>query len=278
MSEKRRGLGRGLGALIPTGLDGQRSDTQRPVDVFFPENRRDAHSETFPTDGVVDVTTAANGEVAVSRETATLPGGGDQVAGAGTTAEQTSSTNGSGAFGASLNLLTGAASEKAYGEIANSYGTYNSRKNAVSFSTGKINDRVEIARDVGADGIHVGQGDRDVREVRDLVGPQAIVGLSVTNEAELARVPAHGVDYLGIGPVFATGTKPDHDPPVGLQRLSAMARGTELPSVAIGGIGLANAAEILASGVDGVAVVSAICAAPEPEDAARRLLAETARR
>lgn len=71
MSEKRRGLGRGLGALIPTGLDGQRSsDTQRPVDVFFPENRRDAHSETFPTEDVADATTSSDGDSAVSPETA----------------------------------------------------------------------------------------------------------------------------------------------------------------------------------------------------------------
>lgn len=71
MSEKRRGLGRGLGALIPTGLDGQRSsDTQRPVDVFFPENRRDAHSETFPVGGVSDGAGSSTGDSAVSRETA----------------------------------------------------------------------------------------------------------------------------------------------------------------------------------------------------------------
>lgn len=97
MSEKRRGLGRGLGALIPTGLDGQRSsDTQRPVDVFFPENRRDAHSETFPIEDVADVPTSSDGGSAVSRGTSALAeSDGAPPDGADTTTEPVASLNGS---------------------------------------------------------------------------------------------------------------------------------------------------------------------------------------
>lgn len=136
-----------------------------------------------------------------------------------------------------------------------------------------VNDRVAVARAVGAEGVHVGQGDEDVRAVRAAVGPETILGLSVTNMAELAAVPEGVADYLGLGPVFATGTKPDHDPPVGLDGLAAMVRRATLPTVAIGGIGLANAADVFATGVDGVAVVSALCSAPDPAAAAGQLLA-----
>lgn len=136
-----------------------------------------------------------------------------------------------------------------------------------------VNDRVAVARAVGADGVHVGQGDEDVRAVRAAVGPQAILGLSVTRMAELETVPEGVADYLGLGPIFATGTKPDHDPPVGLDGLAAMVRRARLPTCAIGGIGLSNAAEVFATGVDGVAVVSAICSARDPAAAASQLLA-----
>jgi thiamine-phosphate pyrophosphorylase len=136
-----------------------------------------------------------------------------------------------------------------------------------------VNDRVGVARDVGAEGVHVGQSDGDVRAVRSSIGPGMILGLSVTSMAELEAVPDGVADYLGLGPVFATGTKPDHDPPIGLDGLAAMVRRSTLPTVAIGGIGLANAAEVFATGVGGVAVVSAICSAPDPAQAASRLLA-----
>lgn len=134
-----------------------------------------------------------------------------------------------------------------------------------------INDRVEVARWIGADGVHVGQDDTDPRHVRERMGPDAIVGLSANTPQEFAAVPAGVVDYLGVGPVFATSTKPDHDPPLGLEGLAALARIAPLPTVAIGGIGLAHAASVRATGVNGLAVVSAICAADDPEDAARRL-------
>jgi thiamine-phosphate pyrophosphorylase len=135
-----------------------------------------------------------------------------------------------------------------------------------------INDRVEIARFLRADGVHVGQSDLDPAAVRQRIGPDAILGLSAGTPAALARLPANGVDYIGIGPVAATGTKPDHDPPIGLTGLADMVARVHLPSVAIGGIGLSNAAAVMATGVGGIAVVSAICAAADPAQAAKDLL------
>ncbi|PSC04963.1 thiamine phosphate synthase [Alsobacter soli] len=134
-----------------------------------------------------------------------------------------------------------------------------------------VNDRVDIACAVGADGVHIGQDDGDPRRVRDRIGPAMILGLSAGTAEEFAAVPAGVVDYLGVGPVRATGTKPDHDPPIGVDGLARLLPLHPLPKVAIGGIGLANARDVIATGVEGVAVVSAICAAEDPEAAAREL-------
>jgi thiamine-phosphate pyrophosphorylase len=134
-----------------------------------------------------------------------------------------------------------------------------------------INDRPAIARAIGADGVHVGQGDGDPRRVRDLIGEDMILGLSAATPEEFAAIPAGVVDYLGVGPVFATGTKPDHDPPLGVEGLRALMPRAPLRCVAIGGIGLASAAAVKATGVEGIAVVSAICAAEDPRLAARLL-------
>ncbi|WP_460448457.1 thiamine phosphate synthase [Alsobacter sp. SYSU BS001988] len=134
-----------------------------------------------------------------------------------------------------------------------------------------VNDRAAIARAVGADGVHIGQEDGDPRRVRDLIGPDMILGLSAGTEAEFAAVPPDVVDYLGVGPIRATGTKPDHDPPIGVEGLARLLPLSPLPKVAIGGIGPANAEGVVATGVDGIAVVSAICSAPDPEAAARDL-------
>jgi thiamine-phosphate pyrophosphorylase len=135
-----------------------------------------------------------------------------------------------------------------------------------------INDRPALARAVGVDGVHVGQEDGDPRHVRDIVGDDMILGLSAGTRDEFSRVPeGHVVDYLGVGPVFATGTKPDHDPPIGIAGLAALMPLAPMPCVAIGGIGLGNVTAVKATGVDGVAIVSAICAAEDPEAAARAL-------
>lgn len=133
-----------------------------------------------------------------------------------------------------------------------------------------VNDRVDVALAAGADGVHVGQSDMRVADARALAGPDMILGLSITAETDLDGDLA-GVDYLGVGPVYATGTKPDATPPMAVGGLAAIAARTRLPIVAIGGLHAGNAADVVAAGADGVAVVSAICAAPDPEAAAREL-------
>jgi thiamine-phosphate pyrophosphorylase len=137
-----------------------------------------------------------------------------------------------------------------------------------------INDRFDVALASGADGVHLGQADMPVEIVRRYL-PNAIIGLSVESTADLLKAREQGtpVDYLGVSPVFSTPTKTDTAPPVGLPGLAAMRRLTTLPLVAIGGIGAANAGDVLRAGADGLAVVSAICSAADPEQAARELLA-----
>ncbi|MBL8488366.1 MAG: thiamine phosphate synthase [Rhodocyclaceae bacterium] len=135
-----------------------------------------------------------------------------------------------------------------------------------------INDRLDIALAAGADGVHVGQSDMPPAEVRRWM-PGGIVGLSVESADDVEAALESGVrlDYLGVSPVFATPTKTDAAPPLGLAGLAGIRALTRLPLVAIGGIGPANAADVLAAGADGLAVVSAICAAADPELAARGL-------
>jgi len=136
-----------------------------------------------------------------------------------------------------------------------------------------INDRVDVARALGAQGVHLGQQDADPADARNVLGEDAIIGLSITESAQLASVDPTVVDYLGVGPVFPTGSKPDATPPLGLATLSEIARSVRLPVAAIGGITEENAVEVIRAGADGLAVISAICAADDPEDAARALVA-----
>jgi len=134
-----------------------------------------------------------------------------------------------------------------------------------------VNDRVDIALEIGADGVHIGQQDMDYEGARRLLGPGAIIGLSIeTIEQARAAVPLD-VDYLGVGPVFATATKMDAAPPLGVAALAEIRAITRQTIVAIGGIGLENARQAIDSGADGVAIVSAICAAEDPERTAREL-------
>ena len=134
-----------------------------------------------------------------------------------------------------------------------------------------INDRVDVALACGADGIHVGQGDMAPADVRRLL-PRALVGLSIETLAQLERAEGEAVDYYGISPVFATATKADAAAAVGLEGLRLMRSLTRRPLVAIGGIAPANARSVMAAGADGLAVVSALCAAPDPGAVARQLL------
>ncbi|MDO5645686.1 MAG: thiamine phosphate synthase [Dermabacter sp.] len=134
-----------------------------------------------------------------------------------------------------------------------------------------VNDRVQIARELGLD-VHVGQSDVPAADVRALLGPGAIVGLSVSTPAELEAAIAEGAaDVVGIGPIWVTDTKTDTGDAVGLDalaRLTARAHEASLVAVAIGGIGIRNAADVAATGVDGICVVSAIALADDPALAA----------
>lgn len=135
-----------------------------------------------------------------------------------------------------------------------------------------INDRVEIALQCGADGVHVGQKDRAAREVRRLLGPNRILGVSARTVEQAVQVERDGADYLGVGAVFSTSTKADAMP-VSYETLQAICRAVSIPVVAIGGIQRENLLSLAGSGVDGVALVSAIFAAPDVETASRELRA-----
>jgi thiamine-phosphate pyrophosphorylase len=134
-----------------------------------------------------------------------------------------------------------------------------------------VNDRVDVALAAGADGVHVGQSDMDPRDVRRLLGPDAIVGLSVETMEQAERAAALDVDYLGVSPIFSTSTKTDTASEWGLSGLAALRHASKHVLVAIGGIHPLNATQVIEAGADGIAVVSAICVAPDPETAARDL-------
>ncbi|WP_052311029.1 thiamine phosphate synthase [Rubrivivax gelatinosus] len=134
-----------------------------------------------------------------------------------------------------------------------------------------VNDRVDVALAIGADGVHLGQSDMPVEDARRLLPAEVFIGWSVETLDDVRRAAALPLDYLGTSPVFATATKTDAAPPWGLEGLRAAREATALPLVAIGGLHAGNAALAIAHGADSVAVVSAICAAADPEAAAREL-------
>jgi thiamine-phosphate pyrophosphorylase len=141
-----------------------------------------------------------------------------------------------------------------------------------------INDDVEAAVAIGADGLHVGQDDMLVRQARERIGPSMLLGLSVETEALAAAVDPALVDYAGIGPVFATPTKPDHKQPIGFDGLGRLTRTCPVPAVAIGGLKAEHVQAVFASGAQGLAVVSAICGNADPESAARAIADRIRRR
>jgi thiamine-phosphate pyrophosphorylase len=136
-----------------------------------------------------------------------------------------------------------------------------------------VNDRVDVAIAVGADGVHVGQKDIPADVTRRLVGPKMIMGVSVANLEEARQAKADGADYLGVGALFSTATKSDAGAPVGTEVLGQIRREVGLPIVGIGGINMHNAAEVIRQGADGVAVISAVVSAPDIAQATASLLA-----
>ena len=134
-----------------------------------------------------------------------------------------------------------------------------------------INDRLDVALAVGAQGVHLGQKDMAIADARSLVGPKFIIGISAESLADAVRAEAEGADYIGISPVFATATKKDTAAPLGLEGIRRIRASVELPLVGIGGIDEENVAAVISAGADGVAVVSAIVAAACPRTAAANL-------
>jgi len=135
-----------------------------------------------------------------------------------------------------------------------------------------VNDRVDAAAAVGADGVHLGVSDLDVRDARAVLGEWPVIGYSPEEPGDAAAACRSGADYLGVGPVYGTPTKPDAGEPVGTAGVSLYAGLGVAPVIAVGGVNEENAACAMAAGARGVAVVSAVASAPDAEEAVRRLL------
>lgn len=136
-----------------------------------------------------------------------------------------------------------------------------------------VNDRLDVALAVGAAGAHLGQGDMPAGIARGMLGPDAVIGLSLEAMDQLPEAEALDIDYYGVSPIHPTPTKTDTGPGWGLAGLRTLRAATRRPLVAIGGLGADNAAETIRAGADGLAVISAICAAADPAAATRELRA-----
>lgn len=135
-----------------------------------------------------------------------------------------------------------------------------------------VNDRPDLAYLAAADGVHVGQDDLGVEQARRIVGVDRWVGVSTHNLEQFARAVATSADYVAIGPIFRTTSKANPDPVVGTEMIRQLRLLTKKPIVAIGGIGLEQAAEVIQAGADSVAVISDILGAPDPAQRARQFL------
>ena len=135
-----------------------------------------------------------------------------------------------------------------------------------------VNDRPDVAYLAGADGVHVGQDDLEVEQARQVIGPKRWVGVSTHNLEQFQQAAASSADYIAVGPIFQTGSKANPDPVVGTELLRRVRPLTEKPIVAIGGISLDRAAEVMAAGADSVAVISDILKAKDPSVMAREFI------
>ena len=139
-----------------------------------------------------------------------------------------------------------------------------------------VNDRVDLAHAIGADGVHLGQSDLPVSAAREILGPEATIGASVSTVSEARLAAITGADYLGVGAVYGTDSKPDAesaDDALGLDRLADIAAAVKLPVVAIGGVTPDNAAAAIEAGASSVAVISAVTGADDPAAAVSELRA-----
>jgi thiamine-phosphate pyrophosphorylase len=135
-----------------------------------------------------------------------------------------------------------------------------------------VNDRPDVAYLAGADGVHVGQDDLDPEQARKVIGPERWVGVSTHNLEQFRKAAATSADYIAVGPIFQTSSKENPDPAVGTELLRRVRGLTKKPIVAIGGIALERAAEVLAAGADSVAVISNILKAEDPAGMAREFI------
>ena len=135
-----------------------------------------------------------------------------------------------------------------------------------------VNDRVDVAMVSNAHGVHLGQDDMPAAAARKLLGPEAVIGISVRSLDEAVAAWKNGADYIAANMIFATDTKTDLEKPLGLDAIGMLKRATPLPLIAIGGINTANADIVRKAGADGIAVVSAIMAAPQVDEAVHGLL------
>jgi len=134
-----------------------------------------------------------------------------------------------------------------------------------------VNDRLDVALAVEADGVHLGQDDLPVRTARRILGPHKIIGISVINLEEAWQGQADGADYVSISPVFKTVSKSDTREPAGLETLRQVKRELRIPVIAIGGIASENVSQVFSAGCDGVAVISAIFTQQDAFEATRQL-------
>ncbi len=143
------------------------------------------------------------------------------------------------------------------------------KKNKILFL---INDRIDVALAVDADGVHLGQQDMPVVIARKLLGKNKTIGLTVHSVEEAAQAQNQGVDYVSVSPIFSTATKQDAGKPVGIELIKEIKRAVKVPVVAIGGINEQNVQQVLQTGADSVAIISAIVCAGNAAEAARRII------
>ena len=135
-----------------------------------------------------------------------------------------------------------------------------------------INDRIDIALAIDADGVHLGQHDMPLTVARKILGKDKIIGISVNNPNEAKRAEQDSADYLGLSPIFLTSTKTDTAKPIGLNAIPAIRNAVSIPLVGIGGLNIHNVDKVIKAGCDGIAVVSAIVSADKPNIASKKLL------
>ena len=135
-----------------------------------------------------------------------------------------------------------------------------------------VNDRVDVAIAVEADGVHLGQDDFPIKKARDLLGKDAVIGGTAKTLVQARQCVADGADYIGFGPIYATGSKADAGMVRGLEDLREMVSGVNIPIIAIGGIAIENAGEVMRAGAHGIAVISAVCCQFDPTEATQRLM------